>query len=113
MSKSPVNFMEGFRSLAERDGVRRQQSSPATPAETTPGPQPPADPVLRSESKGTRQSQQRNRIGRVAITQWVDPTVRKQLAQLALDEDTSQAALVAEALNLLFEKYGRLPIATP
>jgi len=41
----------------------------------------------------------------------VDPAVRKQLARMSIDQDTSQAALVAEALNLLFEKYGQPPIA--
>jgi hypothetical protein len=58
-------------------------------------------------------AQQGSRRGKVAITQWVDPIVRKQVAQLALDQDRSQAELVAEALNLLFEKYGRSPIEQP
>jgi hypothetical protein len=48
---------------------------------------------------------------KVSITQWVDPVVRKQIAQIALDEDKDQYELVNEALNLLFEKYGRSPIA--
>jgi hypothetical protein len=38
--------------------------------------------------------------------------VRKQVAQIHLDHDKTQAELVAEALNLLFEKYGKPPIAT-
>jgi hypothetical protein len=37
--------------------------------------------------------------------------VRKQLAQIGLDHDKTQAELAAEALNLLFEKYGKSPIA--
>jgi hypothetical protein len=37
--------------------------------------------------------------------------VRKQIAQIALDEDRDQYELVNEALNLLFEKYGRSAIA--
>ena len=54
---------------------------------------------------------QKGREGKVSITQWVDPVVRKQIAQIALDEDKDQYELVNEALNLLFEKYGRSPIA--
>jgi hypothetical protein len=51
--------------------------------------------------------------GKVAITQYVDPAVRKQIAQLALDLDQSQGDLISEAINLLFEKYGKSPIAMP
>ena len=47
----------------------------------------------------------------MSITQWVDPVVRKQIAQIGLDVDKDQYVLVNEALNLLFEKYGRPPIA--
>jgi len=54
---------------------------------------------------------QKGREGKVSITQWVDPVVRKQIAQIALDEDKDQYELVNEALNLLFEKYGRSSIA--
>ena len=54
---------------------------------------------------------QKGREGKVSITQWVDPVVRKEVAQIALDLDKDQYELVNEALNLLFEKYGRSPIA--
>jgi hypothetical protein len=37
--------------------------------------------------------------------------VRKQLAQIALDTDKDQADLLVEALNLVFERYGKPPIA--
>jgi hypothetical protein len=40
----------------------------------------------------------------VSITQWVDPAVRKQVQQLALDRDKEQFELVK-----LFEKYGKPP----
>ncbi len=52
-----------------------------------------------------------NRRGKVVISAYFDPAVRKQLAILAVEEDRTQAALLAEALNLLFEKHGRSPIA--
>ncbi len=102
--KSSIDFMAGLRTIEERDAVRRHPvTRPATaPASSTP-----------AVVSGIQTPQQPSRKGKVAITQWVDPAVRKQLARLALDIDSSQAALIAEALNLLFEKYGQPPIAAP
>lgn len=54
---------------------------------------------------------QANRRGKVVISAYFDSAVRKQLAILAVEEERTQAALLAEALNLLFEKHGRSPIA--
>ena len=106
--KAPVDFMAGLRTL-EQDTVQRRPR-PAPAAADRPGvgegqgaeKGPPA-------GAGARQGSRR---GKVAITQWVDPAVRKQLAQMHLDHDKTQAELVAEALSLLFEKYGKSPIAT-
>lgn len=53
-----------------------------------------------------------SRQGKVAISAYFDPAVRKQLAILAVQQDKSQAALLAEALNLMFERYGEPPIAS-
>ena len=53
-----------------------------------------------------------SRRGKVAISGYFDPAVRKQLAILAVKEDKSQAALMADALNMLFERYGEPPIAS-
>ena len=52
-----------------------------------------------------------SRQGKVAVAAYFDPAVRKQLAILAVKEERSQAALLAEAMNLLFERYGEPPIA--
>jgi len=52
-----------------------------------------------------------SREGKKAITGFFDPIVSKQLKQLALDEDTTSQALIAEALNDLFIKYNHKPIA--
>jgi hypothetical protein len=99
--KASVDFLAGFRSMEERDAVKRHP--PAKPAPT----------VTTNEVPPSAQGmQQPSRKGKVAITHWVDPAVRKQLARLAIDLDSSQAELVAEALNLLFEKYGQPPIAS-
>jgi len=103
--KTAVNFMAGLRAIEERDAVRRHP--PAQPASP-----PPAATKELPASLRVQQPQQISRIGKVAITQWVDPAVRKQLARLALDRDSTQAELLAEGLNLLFEKYGQPPIAS-
>ena len=102
--KTSVDFMAGLRTMEERNAVRRH--SPAKPAPTPLASIPESPAVVQAP-------QQPSRRGKVAITQWVDPAVRKQLARLAIDIDSSQAALASEALNLLFEKYGQPPIAAP
>jgi hypothetical protein len=101
--KTGVDFMAGLRTMEERNAVRRHP--PAKPA--------PVPVATVAEPPAVQAPQQPSRRGKVAITQWVDPAVRKQLARLAIDIDSSQAALVSEALNLLFEKYGQPPIAAP
>jgi hypothetical protein len=52
-----------------------------------------------------------SRVGKVIISAYFDPAVRQQFAILAVKQDKSQAALMAEALNMLFECYGEPPIA--
>jgi hypothetical protein len=99
--KTSVDFMAGLRSMEARDAVRRHPTAVKPPV------------TMQPAAAGVPVPQQPSRRGKVAITQWVDPAVRKQLARLAIDMDSSQGALVAEALNLLFEKYGQPPIAAP
>lgn len=53
-----------------------------------------------------------SRRGKKAISGYFDPAVSRQLHQLALEQDTSLQAMLAEALNDLFEKYQKPPIAT-
>jgi hypothetical protein len=101
--KNPVNFMDGFRSMEAQNATRRHPPKAAPPTVASVQEQPAAVAQPRTQS----------RYGKVAITHWVDPAVRKQLAQLALDYDRSQGEFAAEALNLLFEKYGQPPIAAP
>jgi len=101
--KSSVDFLQGFRSMEERNAVKRHPPVKPATMVTEPTNEVPLSPPA---------SQQRSRWGKVAITLWVDPAVRKQLARMSIDHDSKQAALVAEALNLLFEKYGQPPIAT-
>lgn len=46
-----------------------------------------------------------------AIIGHFDPAVSKQLKQIALDHDSTIQAMLGEALNDLFVKYGKNPIA--
>jgi hypothetical protein len=52
-----------------------------------------------------------SREGKVTISGAYDPAVRHQLKQIALDNDTTIQQLLCEALNDLFQKYGKPPIA--
>lgn len=47
-----------------------------------------------------------SRRGKKGILIWVDKACSKQLAQIALNEDTSKEALLKQALNDLFDKRG-------
>src|SRR3954470_14798608 len=104
MSKKPVDFVAAMRSHEEREGVQRHPKPALVPS---PVPAEAAPPPIAPSGRTV----QRSRIGKVSIGVWVDPAVRKQLAQLALDTDKDQGDLIAEALNLLFERYGKPTIA--
>lgn len=52
-----------------------------------------------------------SREGKKAVTGHFAPEVSKQLKMLALEEDSTIQSLLAEALNDLFEKRGKSPIA--
>lgn len=52
-----------------------------------------------------------DRVGRKATLFQVPEPAKKQLAILAIEEDKTQQALLSEALNDLFTKYGKQPIA--
>ncbi|MFL9458016.1 ribbon-helix-helix domain-containing protein [Tolypothrix campylonemoides VB511288_2] len=52
-----------------------------------------------------------SRQGKRTIAAHFDPAVAIQLKRLAAENETTVQALLGEALNLLFEKYGEKPIA--
>jgi hypothetical protein len=54
-----------------------------------------------------------SRVGRVAVSSWQTPETARQLRILAAEEGSTQQALMAEALNLLFVKYRKPQIAEP
>lgn len=52
-----------------------------------------------------------DRDGRVALPFWTTAPAKKQLRMLAAEADTTQQELMTEALNLLFARHGKPPIA--
>lgn len=99
MSKSQSRFAQGLGKLEAVSGkAPRAISAVAAPVEAVP----------EQRGAGAKPS---GRTGKVNIAGYFDPAVRKQLAMLAIEQETDQVKLMAEAFNLLFEKYGRSPIA--
>ncbi len=52
-----------------------------------------------------------DRAGRAPLPFWATSPAKKQLRMLAAENDTTQQDMMTEALNMLFEKYGKPPIA--
>jgi antitoxin-like ribbon-helix-helix protein len=52
-----------------------------------------------------------DRTGRVSMPFWTTATAKKQLRLLAAEEETTQQALLTEALNTLFRARGKPPVA--
>jgi hypothetical protein len=52
-----------------------------------------------------------SRIGKKTVAAHFDPAVSKQLKQIGLEADRSMQDLLREAINDLFQKYGKGPIA--
>jgi hypothetical protein len=52
-----------------------------------------------------------SRIGKKTVAAHFDPAVSKQLKLIGLESDRSTQALLREAINDLFLKYGKNPIA--
>jgi hypothetical protein len=52
-----------------------------------------------------------SRVGKKTVAAHFDPAVSKQLKLLGVERDSSTQALLKEAINDLFTKYGKPPIA--
>ena len=52
-----------------------------------------------------------SRVGKKTIAGHFDPAAARQLKALAVDQDRTVQALLGEALNDLFAKHGKPPIA--
>lgn len=86
-------FSAGLKKL--KDETQGPATAPAAPASPAPAPR----------------TGQRDRHGKVNISGFFEKPVRKQLAMLAVEQERNQVDMLAEALNLLFDKYGKSPIA--
>ena len=82
-------------------GSADKRARAATPADTAPDAAP--DPARRAAQPG--------RVGKVSVTGYFAPEVRRQLKRLAAEADTTVQALLGEALNDLFAKHGLAEIA--
>ena len=76
-------------------------AAPARPADVT-------QPLPVREGKGFYAA---TRAGKKKLTTAVDPGAHVQFRQLALELDKKGEALLIEAINDLFTKYGKPPIA--
>jgi hypothetical protein len=96
-------------SLAER---MREVATPDAP----PGEEPKTTTSSESQASDTRSASASGfyaatRAGKKKVTVSLDPTAHKQLRQLGLDRDMTTEALLIEAINDLFKKYAKRPIA--
>ena len=86
---------------AARSWIRRRAAIPR-------GTRLPTSPRKASPPAGSANAPQTSRAGKVSVTGYFAPEVRRQLRRLAADGDTTIQALLGEALNDLFAKH-RLP----
>lgn len=70
-----------------------------------------AAPARKRATAETRAAVQPGRAGKKPLIGYYSPECMKQFKQITLDNDTTQQGLLAEALNDLFQKYGKAPIA--
>lgn len=96
MSKKP-SLAESMRSAVE--GNERLPSPTPTP---TPAPAP--IPTLAVKTSGPQPAS--TRVGKKKVTAQLMPDDHKRLKRLAVDRDATTEALLDEAINDLFAKYG-------
>ena len=68
---------------------------------------PPTEALARKPHAGIQPS----RAGKKPLIGYFSPECMKQFKQITLDRDTTQQNLLGEALNDLFQKYGKPTLA--
>ena len=87
------------------DAMKEISRAPvAAKAKATPAPAEERKPTAASAPAPSR-------VGKKALIGYFDPSVSKQLKQLALDHDSTAQELLREAINDLFQKYKKPSIA--
>lgn len=76
---------------------------------TSPSPAEKIEPPAASQP--ATKSKANSRTGKKAISGFFEPEVSRQLKALAAIEGRTVQGMIGEALNLLFEKYGKDAIA--
>jgi hypothetical protein len=89
------------------DDQLAQQSAAVAPIEVTQATAPAVAPAPKSPN-----NQPGGRAGKKAISGFFEIEVSRQLKIIAATEDKTVQGLLGEALNLLFEKYGKGAIAS-
>lgn len=92
-TRAPKNLVQPEVSAVAQEGEVRQSTAPQTQA--------PANNSYIAPS----------RRGKKVVSGYFDTAVSKQLKLLCVENDTSLQALLTEALNDLFIKHGKSPIA--
>ena len=100
MPKRP-SLAERMREVATPDALPSDAPQAATSSE-------PEPPEKRTHASGFYAA---TRAGKKKVTASLDPAAHKQLRQLGLDRDMTTEALLIEAINDLFKKYAKRPIA--
>jgi hypothetical protein len=86
---------------ADMRQAMREQASPSPLPSTS----------SRSEAEKAKNNPQPGRQGKVVVSGWFPPEVKKQLKVIAATDETTLQNLIAEALNDLFAKRGKPEIA--
>jgi len=103
-------FSQGLKTLGA-DAPRGHTASQAEPRKDERTDTPASVVAAQEPPAGQGSYMAPSRQGKKAVTGYFDPAVRQQLAVLAAEEQRSQNDLLAEALNLLFERYDKSPLA--
>ena len=67
-------------------------------------PEPQTTAARRAKSTGPR-------AGKRAVPFWMPEAAKRQLDLMVVEQDTTKQAVLTEAINDLFKKYGKPPIA--
>ena len=90
-------------------GFDRRADEVGKPAQTGKSPEQGKSPASQGES--VKNTLPPSRQGKKALTGYFHPEVIRQLKMMAAAEDKTMQALMSEAINELFKKYGKPHIA--
>lgn len=68
-------------------------------------------PAAQDRAEQATEGKRPDRVGKKQTIFHMPEAAKKQLAILAIEAEQTQQALLSEALNDLFKKYGKQPIA--